>query len=280
MLDGNNVNDIKKISNYGKASGFLIAKRYNLPTYSNFYIIENEEEVQALLDTFNDQNEFCMRSDTQVGSIPIGIGGRNGNRYTIFEYIKQIKEQSQRLGTKGVAIIYWNKGKFCPTYDVEGCFYLDYQTKKQLMIDYVGKGWDGSFLSHGSACHETYTIPWNEILFLNDNNISKYKTSKIGEYAYNQLRDARIKDLQIKYGLPSEECSQLIPSQYQGIKKEYIRQVIDQVIIPMYDSPDLQRNYREYIPIAQIENGKVLVPEVILPSRLKYMQRGMQYDER
>ncbi len=148
------------------------------------------------------------------------------------------------------------------------------------MIDYVGKGWDGSFLSHGSACHETYTIPWNEILFLNDNNISKYKTNKIGEYAYNQLRDARIKDLQAKYGLSSEKCSQLIPSQYKGIKKEYIRQVIDQVIIPMYDSPDLQRNYREYIPIAQIENGKVLVPEVILPSRLKYMQRGMQNDER
>lgn len=47
MLDGNNVNDIKKISNYGKASGFLIAKRYKLPTYSNFYIIENEEEVST-----------------------------------------------------------------------------------------------------------------------------------------------------------------------------------------------------------------------------------------
>lgn len=29
--------------------------------------------------------------------------------------------------------------------------------------------------------------------------------------------------------------------------------------IPMYDSKELQRYYKEYIPIAQIENGKVLV---------------------
>lgn len=37
----------------------------------------------------------------------------------------------------------------------------------------------------------------------------------------------------------------------------------------MYDSRELQRYYKEYIPIVQIENGKVIVPEVILPERLK-----------
>ena len=72
------------------------------------------------------------------------------------------------------------------------------------------------------------------------------------------------------YGLPKETCEQVVPCKYKGIKNEYFRQVINSVIFPMYYSHDLQRNYKEYIPIVQIENGKVLVPEIILPERLKY----------
>lgn len=82
MLDANKINDIKEIYKYGKAKGFLVAKRYNLPTYSNYFVLESEEEAQELLDTFENQNDFCMRSDTKIGNIPIGIGGQNGNRET------------------------------------------------------------------------------------------------------------------------------------------------------------------------------------------------------
>ena len=130
--------------------------------------------------------------------------------------LSYIKKKASELGTKGVAIIYWNNGRFCTTYETDGCFYLNYRTKEELIIDYIGKGWDGSYLSHGSACHEN----------------------------------------------------------------DYFRQVVNQVIIPMYDSKDLQRHYKEYIPIAQIENGKVLVPEVILPERLKYKEKGVESEGR
>lgn len=280
MLDANKIEDIKEISKYGKANGFLLAKRYGLPTYSNFYIVDNEEDIRELLNKFDDQNQFCMRSDTKVGNTPIGIGGKNGNRETIFEYFREIKQKAEKLQTKGVAIIYWNNGKFCPTNEVEGSFYIDYRTSEYLSIDYVGKGWDGSFLSHGTACHETYIIPWDEILFLSDNNRIKYRRNIIGEKQYNELRNLRIKELNSKFKLPIEECDKAIPKKYLGINNEYFRQVVNQVIIPMYDNPELQRYYKEYIPIAQIENGKVLVPEVILPARLKYRKLGESHEER
>ena len=48
----------------------------------------------------------------------------------------------------------------------------------------------------------------------------------------------------------------------------------------MYDSKDLQRYYKEYIPIVQIECGKVIVPEVILPERLKYREMSEMNEER
>ena len=173
-------------------------------------------------------------------------------------------------GTKGVAIIYWNDGKFCEVYNIDGCFYLDYKTNKELIIDYVGKGWDGSALSHGNACHETYVIPWDDILFFDENCKNKYRQQIISEHGYFKLRNARIEKLNKDYGLPKETCEQVVPCKYKGIKNEYFRQVINSVIFPMYYSHDLQRNYKEYIPIVQIENGKVLVPEIILPERLKY----------
>lgn len=279
MLDGNKVNDIKEISRYGKAKGYLLAKRYKLPTYSNFFIIESEDEVQILLDTYKNQRDFCMRSDTAIGNIPIGVGGQNGNRETIFEYIRRIKQKENELGTKGVAIIYWNNGKFCPTYETDGCFYLNYRTKEELIIDYIGKGWDGSYLSHGSACHETYVIPWEDILFLYDNNRMQYRVKVVGQREYNELRNARVNELSRK-GISREEVEKAIPYKYSGIKNDYFRQVVNQVIIPMYDSKDLQRHYKEYIPIAQIENGKVLVPEVILPERLRYKEKGVESEGR
>ena len=67
------------------------------------------------------------------------------------------------------------------------------------------------------------------------------------------MRKARIKDLNEKYGLSIEKCEDLVPAEYSGIKNEYFRQVINQVILPMYDSKDLQRYYREYIPIARFK---------------------------
>lgn len=268
MLNANKITDIKEISKYGKAKGFLLAKRYNLPTFSNFFIIENEVEVQALLDTYKNQNDFCMRSDAKIGDVPIGVGGQNGNRKTIFDFIKKVRKKSNELGSSGVAIIYWNEGDFCPTYEIEGSFYLDYRTQKELLIDYIGKGWDGSYLSHGSACHETYAIPWEDILFLNDNNIRKYRRQVVSQSAYEDLRTIRINEL-VKCGVSREVAEKSIPRVYNGINNEYFRQVINRVVVPMYDSRELQRYYKEYIPIVQIENGKVIVPEVILPERLK-----------
>ena len=279
MLDGNKINDINEIAKYGKAKGYLIAKRYKLPTYSNFYIVENEDEIQTLLDTYKEQENFCMRADTAIGNVPIKVGGQNGNRVTIFEYMKQIMKKAEEVGTKGVAIIYWNNGKFCPTYETDGCFYLDYRTGQELIIDYIGKGWDGSFLSHGSACHETYVIPWKDILFLDDTNRIRYRKQIVSPRQYNEQRIDRINKL-VKNGLSRETAEKSIPNNYKGINNDYFRQVVEKVVIPMYDRKDLQRHFKEYIPIAQIENGKVLVPEVILPERLKYKEIGEENEER
>ena len=65
-----------------------------------------------------------MRSDTKIGNISIGVKGQNANRASILEYMKQINDKEKQLGVKGVAIVYWNKGKFCSTYEKDEIIYL------------------------------------------------------------------------------------------------------------------------------------------------------------
>ena len=62
-----------------------------------------------------------MRSDTKIGNISIGVKGQNANRASILEYMKQINDKEKQLG---VAIVYWNKGKFCSTYEKDEIIYL------------------------------------------------------------------------------------------------------------------------------------------------------------
>ena len=126
-------------------------------------------------------------------------------------------------------------------------------------------------------------IPWEDILFLNDNNRIQYRKKVVSPKEYDELRMTRINDLtkpKTKKGIPREIAESSIPYEYKGINNEYFKQVVDQVIIPMYDSKELQRYYKEYIPIVQIENGKIIVPEVILPERLRYKETSDLNGER
>ncbi|MBR0427087.1 MAG: hypothetical protein IJK18_02645 [Clostridia bacterium] len=280
MLNANVKTDLNEISKYGKAKGFLLSKRYKLPTFPHYYIIQSEEEVQELLDTYPDQKNFYMRSDTKIGDIPIGVNGQNGNRDTIFDFFKEVKKKSSKLGSNGVALIYWNDGAFCPTYKTEGCFYLDYRTQKQLLIDYVGKGWDGSCLSHGSACHESFAIPWQDILFLNDINYRQYRKKVVSQSEYDVLRKIRINKL-VEDGITQREIAEnSIPCKYCGINNTIFEQIIEKVIFPMFTATELQKNYKEYISIVQIENGKIIVPEIILPERLRIKEKSGNNEER
>ena len=221
-----------------------------------------------------------MRSDTKIGDKPIGVAGRNGNRESIYDFYKEVEKQCNRSGSNGVAIIYWNDGDFCPTYKTEGCFYLDYRTKKELLIDYIGKGWDGSCLSHGSACHESFIIPWEDILFLNDSNYRQYRKKVVSQSEYDVLRETRINELVKKKITQREIAESSIPYQYCGINRAIFHQIIDEVIFPMFQATELQKNYKEYIPIVQIENGKIIVPEIILPERLRIKEKSGNNEER
>lgn len=269
MLSYNNAEDIRKMANYGKARGFLLAKRYKLPSFSNYYIIQSQQDIISMLERHPNQEEFCMRADTKIGCKPISVEGRNGTRSTIKDFYKEIEEKASGTNSEGVALIYWSDGEFCHSHETEGSFYLDFCSGKKLLIDYVGKGWDGSVLSHGSVCHESFSIPWNDILLFEWKNKNKYRVKRVSEAEYQEQKTRRVYQLVSKNILSQEEAEKAIPSSYQGISKSNFDELVEKVMFPMYANKELQNHYKEFIPIVQFEKGRLVVPEIIGPDRLK-----------
>lgn len=274
MLNGNDTSkaNINKMREYGKTKGFLAARLLELPTFSHFFVVQSLDDVKQLLEMYPNQQQFCMRSDTVIGDNPIGVGGQNGNRQTIFEYMDRISKESSNKNSRGVAIIYWND-EFCPTHEINGVYYLDFRPGENLFIDYLGKGWDGSYLSHGSALHESYTIPWNEILEFKPTKRASYRDKIVNHQEYTRYRDSRIQDL-IQRGVDPSIAESAIPISYGGISNSIFQQINDSVILKMYLAADKLKKYKEYITIVQVENGRIVVPEIILPERLRTKSRN------
>lgn len=269
MLSCNNAEDIKQMARYGKARGFLLAKRYKLPSFSNYYIVQTQDDVQSLLKMHPEQNEFFMRADAQIGSHPISVSGRNGTRESIYNFFREIEENSAKVNSEGVALIYWSDGEFCHSYETDGSFYLDFCSGSKLLIDYVGKGWDGSVLSHGSVCHESFSIPWQDILLFEWKNSNEYRIKKVSDFEYQEQRKRRINELVSKNVLSLKDAENAIPITYRGMSKYDLEDVIRDVIFPMYQNKELQEHYKEFIPVVQFEKGRLVVPEIIGPDRLK-----------
>ena len=269
MLNGNDISkiNISKMRKYGKTKGFLAARLFGLPTFSHFFVVQSLADVKQLLEMYPNQQYFCMRSDTVIGDNPIGIGGKNGNRQTIFDYINRISNESTNKSSRGVALIYWND-EFCPTYEINGVYYLSFRPSENLFIDYLGKGWDGSYLSHGRALHESYTIPWNEILEFKPTKRILYRDKVVDKNEYIRLRESRIKDL-IQRGIDLNIAETAIPLEYSGISNSIFQQINEDIIYKMYQVTDKLQKYKEYTIIVQVENDKIIVPEIILPERLR-----------
>ena len=274
MLDGNDLSkkNISKMLEYGKTKGFLAARLFKLPTFSHFFVVQSLEDVNQLLEQYPNQQQFCMRSDTIIGDNPIGVGGQNGDRKTIFDYYDKISKENINKNSRGVAIIYWND-EFCQTHEINGVYYLGFKPGECLLIDYLGKGWDGSYLSHGSAVHECYTIPWNQIWEFKPTKRELYRDYLVSAEEYTRQRNIRIKDL-IQKGIKPEIAKSAIPIEYRGISNSTLEQINDNIILRMYLKADKLKRYKEYITIVQVENGRIVVPEIILPERLKRKEKN------
>lgn len=135
-------------------------------------------------------------------------------------------------------------------------------------MEYVGPSFDCRELCKGKASHEAWYIPWNEVPFLKESSMGKYKVGEISEVGYKASAEERcsflmetfLKEYLMKhhqiddveqvdskltanerqalvdaYEAKAKEILAVMPHRYKGINRQILRDVISQVIFPLYD---------------------------------------------
>lgn len=221
---------------YGKAKGIVLLQKY-LPKISPFKsidIVSNIDEWNAIKDRFG---EFVPnRVDYPIGQPRRNaIAGTNGLASGMPSLIESVNKQSPN----GVVLLLPTKENVIvpPRYEDDGGFNVLFNMGRNVIIELVGKGFDGHEVTQGLANHERYQIPWNEVLFMRDRrDMLKSPTvqkSHVTPESYEKQRQARIKFLHEVIGYDLETVKNNVPETYSLISDNTIKILLDDVVLEL-----------------------------------------------
>ena len=266
LLNMKNEQDISQMMKYGKVKGTILLNKYlpKLNPFSNVYVVDSHEEWDKIKDSIPDRIFF--RADTKIGDKPVYISGASDDKEEIPEFIDKIKAQNE----EGVLDLFESKNEPSPRYTLNGGFNVSFSLNDAIWIEFVGKGFDGRELTKGIACHASYKIPWNQVLFCDQaSKLKSYQVHIATQSEYEASVKERIAFFE-EIHIPEEVVRPYIPSQFDGIDNFLIDILLEQMIFPLYcQSEELKKDHLEQFGIAGNIDGTTLVSfEIYRPERL------------
>lgn len=268
MINTNNSN----LMRYGKAKGAVLLEKY-LPKLSPFEkidIVPSIEKWNKIKDNYSER--ITTRTDAVIGDPRIvRVPGTSGLKKDVEDLIAQVKAQNP----DGVVLIMEKKEDFeiLPRYKYDGGFNIGFYLNDSVIIEMVGKGFDGREITREIGVHERYIIPWNEILFMRNKkdlmksqNVSKYIVS---DEEYQRTREERIKFLN-SIESDKEVIQSNVPMQYTPIRDEFIETILDDIVFELYKRKDeLRKDGLTIINVqGNFEDSRVVPWEIFRPERL------------
>lgn len=269
ILDVSKKEDLPLINKYKKCVGIALVDKYlpDLSPLNKMYVIDNEEEWERV------KNEFPIAAMTVRCDCPRGIEGKlpegqTFHRDRVNQYIQDVKS----LVPDAVIILEDLKPGTNERIHTKGGFGLDIKIGEYIYIDYVGPCFDCGLLSKGKGSHESWIIPWEDVPFIDDSAIYKYKIGMINQMQYDETVKIRRDFLFDAYPDKKNEIINIIPKSYKGIERCVFRNLIDNVIFPLYiKQEDLIRDGMNHfgVEINVVENGDMVPFEIVNSSRFK-----------
>ena len=269
ILDLSKKEHLPMINMYKKCKGIALVDKYlpKLSPLNKMYVINSLEDWEKV------EHEFPAQMMTARCDCPKGVNGKlpNGqtfNRDRVRGYIEEVKSAVP----DAVIILEDMKSGSNERIHTQGGVNLDIQIGDHVYIDYVGPGFDCRELCTGKAAHETWNIPWNEVPFLKDSAITKYKTSEISQEEYVETAKERILFLIKAFPDRKEEILQTMPKRYNGISRQIFRDVREQVIFPLWLQHEqlLRDGLGSFgVEVNVVEDGTLVPMEIEVPDRFK-----------
>lgn len=269
ILDLSKKEHIPMINMYKKCKGIALVDKYlpNLSPLNKMYVINSMEDWEKV------ENEFPIQMMTARCDCPKGINGKlpNGqtfNRDRVRDYIEEVKSAVP----DAVIILEDMKSGSNERIHTQGGVTLDIQIGDHIYMDYVGPGFDCRELCIGKAVHEAWNIPWEEVPFMKDSAIQKYKTMEVNQMEYIETAKERALFLIKAFPDKKDEILETIPKRYNGICRQIFRDIREQVIFPLWLqheklSKDGLRNFGVEVNI--VEDGTLVPMEIQVPDRFK-----------
>jgi len=165
----------------------------------------------------------------QVNNQLCGVEGRFARKSDVEGYIKRVKEKNP----KGVVVCIDTEEGTHEKIKTDGAFNVYIQLYDRVFIDYLGKGFDMGAITKGKEIHESWVIDWEDVLFLNANNINRERIFLISQSDYLESARRRVTHL-LNIGYKPEDIKGKIPKNYFPMSSTIKDMLINEIIVPLY----------------------------------------------
>lgn len=269
ILDLSKKEHLPMINMYKKCKGISLVNKYlpNLSPLNKIYVINSMEDWKQV------ENEFPEHMMTVRCDSPKGVNGRlpsgqTFDRDRVSGYIGEVKSAVP----DAVLILEDMKPGTNERIHTQGGVNLDIKIGDYILMEYVGPSFDCRELCTGKAAHESWNIPWDEVPFMNDASIRKYKVGTIDQEEYISTAKERLAFLLNAFPDKKEEIFSTMPKTFQGMDINLFRDVRDKVIFPLWmQHEQLSRDGLRHfgVEVNVMGDGTLVPMEIDVPERFK-----------
>lgn len=276
ILDLSKKEHIPIINTYKKCKGISSVNKYfpNLSPINKMYVINDLEDWEKVESEFPAEM-MTVRCDCKKGVNGKLPSGQTFNRDRVRGYIEKIKSAVP----DAVIILEDLKEGSNERIHTQGGVNLDIKIGEYIYMDYVGPSFDCRELCTGKAAHESWNIPWDEVPFMNDSAIKKYKIYDISQEEYIETAKERMRFLIDAFPDRKDEIFETMPKKYEGINRQLFRDVREQIIFPIYLNHEMfsRDGLRSFgVEINVVEDGSLVPFEIEVPERFTNKIKDMQ----
>jgi hypothetical protein len=278
IIDMNNPKDQQKINQLQKASGVKLIQKYlpHLCVQKQVFSVNTIEEWRQIKDKL--PQTVTIRTDNRIGNPIPEMAGITCEKEKVEEYMKEAlgKEKEPYFLCMELEE---NTGERINT---KGGFLIDATMGGTVKIEHTGPMFDCRELTKGKAAHETWEIPWEDVLFMKGSNHRKWHLKTISQEAYRDTAVERMIYLIGKYKERKQEIMEKMPAKYKEIDPRIMEKLINEVIIPMWlRKEELLKDGLEKFDVELniLANNRFVPFEICRPERFIYQAKKKEERE-
>lgn len=252
---------------YGKARGTALLNKYlpEVTPIESMNIIASLEDWEGVKEKYS--GFAFQRVDWPIDTPkPNAIYGTNGRP----EDIPGLLEAAKKDCSESVVLLMKTKKESVYRYDYDGGFNVLFVPGKEIVIELVGKAFDGHELTYGLATHERYTVPWGEVLFATSKNIFLYGGRVVEEQDYAKQRAERVSYLTKDCSYDLSLVEERVPMSYRALDKSLIDDLLDRIVVELYGKTEellREAGLEVFCVQGNFVNGEVQPWEIFVPKR-------------